>query len=193
MLKTAVGVVVFAVMTILTASTVQRGCQDSMKSATHWLYYPIRDMRTTVAFVPQKGVLLAPDSLSVPVHGQERVPLGASGQPLTGLDLTNYYAERLTNPVASDDSSVARGQRKFLRTCVPCHGQSMKGDGPVAALFMPPPDLLSANARGRRDGFIYSYIRNGGAIMPSYGALVSAHEAWDLVNFIRHMQRTSPR
>ena len=193
MLKTAVGVVVFSVLTMMTASTVQRGCQDSMKSATTLAYYPIRDMRTSVAFMPQKGMLLAPDSLSVPVHGMERVPLGASGQPLAGLDLTNYYAERAVNPTASDDSSVARGQRKFMRTCVPCHGQSMKGDGPVAARFMPPPDLLGANSRGRKDGFIYSYIRNGGAIMPSYGAMVSAHEAWDLVNYIRHMQRTSPR
>lgn len=193
MLKSVIGVIVFAVMTMLTASTVQRGCQDSIRSATTWTYFPIRDMRTSVALMPQKGVLLAPDSTSVPVQGLERVPVNASGQPLTGLELTNYYAATVTNPVASDDSSVARGQRKFLRTCVPCHGQSLKGDGPVAARFLPPPDLLSANGRGRADGFIYSYIRNGGSIMPSYGAQVTAQEAWDVVNYIRHMQRTSPR
>jgi mono/diheme cytochrome c family protein len=193
MLKTALGVVIFAVLTIFTASTAQRGCQDSMKSATHWSYYPIRDMRSTVAFTPQKGSLRAPDSLSVPVQGMERVPVGASGQALAGLDLTNYYAERLANPVASDDSSIARGQRKFMRTCIPCHGTGMKGDGPVAARFMPPPDLMGASARARKDGFIYSYIRNGGAIMPSYGAMVTAQEAWDLVNYIRHMQQVSPR
>jgi mono/diheme cytochrome c family protein len=193
MLKTALGVVVFAVLTMLTASTVQRGCQDSIRSATQWAYFPIRDMRSSVALMPQKGFLRAPDSSSVPVQGLERAPMGAAGQPLSGLELTNFYAATLTNPVASDDSSVARGQRKFTRTCVPCHGQSMKGDGPVAAKFIPPPDLLGSNTRGRADGFIYSYIRNGGSIMPSYGAQVTAKEAWDLVNFIRHMQRTSPR
>jgi mono/diheme cytochrome c family protein len=70
---------------------------------------------------------------------------------------------------------------------------SLKGDGPVAARFLPPPDLLGSSARGRRDGFIYSYIRNGGAVMPSYGAQVTAQEAWDLVNYLRHQQRTNPR
>jgi mono/diheme cytochrome c family protein len=69
----------------------------------------------------------------------------------------------------------------------------MAGDGPVAALFMPPPDLLAEPTRLRKDGYIYSYIRHGGAVMPSYGAQVTAEEAWNLVNYIRHMQKTSPR
>lgn len=193
MLKTAVGVVAFAVVTILSTSVAQRGCQDATRSATHLAYYPIRDMRWSVAIQPQKTMLLAPDSLSVPVGGREQPPVDASGKPLAGLDLTMKLAATLTNPTASDDSSIARGRRKFMRTCVPCHGQSMKGDGPVAARFIPPPDLLAATTRGRADGFIYSYIRNGGAVMPSYGAQVTAPEAWDLINFIRFMQRTSPR
>lgn len=193
MLKTIAGTLVFGVLTILTASTAQRGCQDSVRSATQLAYFRIRDMRTTVAITPQKGLLLAPDSASVPYGGMELPPTDASGRPLTGLDLTKRLAETLANPIASDDSSIARGERKFQRTCVPCHGAGMKGDGPVAARFMPPPDLLGSSGRGRADGFIYSYIRNGGAVMPSYGAQVTSREAWDVVNYIRHMQRTSPR
>jgi hypothetical protein len=69
----------------------------------------------------------------------------------------------------------------------------MAGDGPVAAAFMPPPDLLGESARGRSDGFIYSYVRYGGAIMPRYGHLIAAEAIWDVVNYLRHMQRTSPR
>jgi mono/diheme cytochrome c family protein len=98
-----------------------------------------------------------------------------------------------TNPQAADDSSIARGQRKFVRTCVPCHGTTLKGDGPVAAKFIPPPDLLASLTRGRSDGYIYAYIRHGGAVMPNYGALVTAHEAYDLINYIRHEQKTNPR
>lgn len=185
--------VVLVVLTMLTASTAQRGCQDAVHSLTTWSYPPIRDMRTSVALMPQKGVLLQPDSLSVPIQGLELPPVGPAGKPLTGLELTNTLAATLQNPVASDDSSIARGRRKFMRTCVPCHGQTLKGDGPVAARFLPPPDLLAPNSRGRKDGFIYSYIRNGGSIMPSYGAIVTAQEAWDLVNFIRHEQQVNPR
>jgi mono/diheme cytochrome c family protein len=80
-----------------------------------------------------------------------------------------------------------------MRTCVPCHGASLRGDGPVVAKYIPPPDLLAAMTRGRSDGYIYAYIRHGGAVMPNYGALVTAHEAYDLINYIRHEQKTHPR
>jgi hypothetical protein len=58
---------------------------------------------------------------------------------------------------------------------------------------MPPPDLLAQATRERKDGFLYSYIRFGGIVMPSYGAQVTALEAWNVVNYLRHMQKTSPR
>ena len=66
-------------------------------------------------------------------------------------------------------------------------------DGPVAALFMPPPDLLGEATRDRTDGYLYSYIRHGGVVMPAYGAQVTAEEAWHLINYIRNMQKVSPR
>ena len=193
MLKGAIGLVILAVLTLFTSGTARRGLQDLLHSATHWSYFPVRDMRRSVALMPQKVVTRPPDSLSVPIQGRELLPLDASGAPLTGLDLTNRLAETLENPVARDDSSVARGQRKFMRTCVPCHGSKLAGDGPVAAKFVPPPDLLGSNSRARKDGFIYSYIRNGGAIMPSYGAIVTSQEAWDLINYLRDRQKKSPR
>ena len=37
------------------------------------------------------------------------------------------------------------------------------------------------------------HVSYGVQVMPSYGAQVTAKEAWDLVNYIRHMQSTSPR
>jgi len=144
-------------------------------------------MRKTVGIVPQKTYLLAPDTLSVPTTGRERWDANQALAERGRLEAT------FTNPQAANDSSIARGQRKFLKTCIPCHGVSMKGDGPVAAKFIPPPDLLGSTTRGRTDGYIYSYIRHGGAIMPSYGAQVTAQEAYDRINFIRHQQKTNPR
>jgi mono/diheme cytochrome c family protein len=181
MLRAGLGTVALLILTMMTASTTQRGCQDLKQAWTHWSYYPVRDMRLTVAIVPQRDVLRPPDTLSVPMNGRDIV-----------RDRDRLIAT-FVNPEPMSDSSVARGERKFQKTCIPCHGVSMKGDGPVAARFIPPPDLLGANTRGRADGFIYSYIRHGGAIMPSYGAQVTAQEAYDLINYIRHMQKTSPR
>jgi mono/diheme cytochrome c family protein len=102
-------------------------------------------------------------------------------------------AARLTSPFPSSPASIAKGDSIFHKFCVPCHGPSMMGNGPVAAQFMPPPDLLAEQTRGRKDGYIYSYIRNGGVVMPSYGFQVSAEEAWHVIHYLRHMQQTSPR
>jgi mono/diheme cytochrome c family protein len=164
------------------------GCRDAMTALTHLTYYPHKDMRTTVAPVPQQVVLLAPDSASVPVTGRP-----------DHLDEQRLIADRigataaLRNPVPASAASVQGGEREFRRLCVPCHGKSMAGDGAVARSFIPPPDLLSEAIRGRSDGYIYSYVRYGGAVMPRYGHLIGAASIWDVVNYIRHMQRTSPR
>jgi mono/diheme cytochrome c family protein len=179
--KFAAGLLVLAVVALFTSIGAQQGCRDATQSAIHWGYFSKRDMRRTVALMPQKTMMMAPDTGSVPVSGREIF-----------FD-RDVDAGRFTNPQAPDDSSLARGQRKFMKTCVPCHGPAMASNGPVAPQFMPPPDLLAEMSRQRSDGFIYSYIRTGGVVMPSYGAQVTAREAYDLINYIRHMQKVSPR
>ncbi len=181
--KGALPVVIVAVLTLFAAATFRQGWRDMVHSAIHWSYSPIRDMRETVVLNPQKVSLRAPDSLSVPVNGIDR-DLGR-----------DVLAATLVNPTAPADldSSIRRGEIKFQKTCIPCHGPAMAGNGAVAPMFMPPPDLLAAATRARKDGYIYSYIRHGGVVMPSYGAQVTRQEAWDLVNYIRHMQKVSPR
>ena len=181
MLKGGIGLIAVALFALAGAGTFQRGCQDLKTSLTHLNYYPKRDMRSTVALLPQRGFYRAPDSIGVPTVGRE-----------LRLD-REVLAATLTNPIPTSDASIAAGERKFAKTCVPCHGKTLKGDGPVAAKFIPPPDLLGPTTRARKDGYIYSYIRHGGAVMPSYGAQVSAEEAWHLINYIRHLQQTSPR
>ena len=187
MLKSILLAVGFLAM--LGGAVFERGCRDLRTSLTHLPYYKTRDMRTSILIVPQHTYLKAPDSLSVPVGGREVW----NADPAKALEERTRLEKTFTNPQAADDSSIARGQRKYMRTCVPCHGTSLKGDGPVSAKYIPPPDLLAAMSRGRSDGFIYSYIRHGGAVMPSYGALVTAHEAHDLINYIRREQKTNPR
>jgi mono/diheme cytochrome c family protein len=169
--------------------SVQQGCKDLRHSVTHLGYYSTRDMRTTVALDPARGFVREPDTTAIPTTGVDR--------PLAGLQVTpeerDAFAATFVNPVAPDDSSIARGLRKYGKTCLPCHGKSLAGDGAAAALFMPPPDLLAEATRARKDGFIYSYVRHGGIVMPSYGAQVTKAEAYDLINYVRHMQKTSPR
>ncbi len=174
---------------VLGGSAFERGCRDAQNSLLHLRYFPKRDMRSTVALIPQQGYMKGPDSISVPTTGKELW----NPDPALAVAERTRLEKTFVNPQAADDSSIARGARKFMRTCVPCHGATLKGDGPVAAKFIPPPDLLAALTRGRTDGYIYTYIRHGGAVMPNYGALVTVHEADDLINYIRYEQKIHPR
>ena len=176
-----------AFVAIWGGATLQRGCHDATLSLTHLAYWDKRDMRHTVVIEPQKMFLMAPDSMSVPVTGEERWNPRNEQAERERLDKT------FTVPTPSDSASIARGELKFKRTCIPCHGLSLKGDGPVIAKYIPPPDLLGPTDRARSDGFIYGYIRHGGAVMPSYGAQVTASEAWDLIHYVRDQQRKNPR
>jgi mono/diheme cytochrome c family protein len=171
----------------------QQGCRDLKSSLTHLTYYPIRDMRQTIVIDPQRGdpmrpkltPFVGPDSLAVPTMDTDR---WMSEAP---YEMADQHVQ--APAVAIMDSSIARGDTLFHNFCWTCHGMTMAGDGPVAAQFMPPPDLLAEATRKRTDGYIYMYMRHGGVVMPSYGNALSSHDAWDIVHYIRSMQKASPR
>ena len=183
-----------AVLAIMGAATAEQGWKDVKQAWTKWDYYPIRDMRRTVVVNPQKVAMLAPDSLAIPVQGRDLENDYLKNPDHNAVDLATRLGDQLKDPTeGATDSSVARGERKFLKTCIPCHGKVMAGDGPVAPMFMPPPDLLAESTRNRKDGYIFSYIRHGGMVMPPYGAQVTTAEAWDLIHYLRSMQKSQPR
>lgn len=95
----------------------------------------------------------------------------------------------LRNPIQATPKSVENGRRLFEIFCALCHGAKGKGMGPVAAKFIPPPDLTLPMFQQRTDGFIYGTIRNGGAVMPPYAEALSSEDRWDIVNFLRSLQR----
>ena len=188
MLKSLALALVVLVAAAFTVGGFRHGLHDLRNSWLIWNYPVIRDMRYSVVVNPQKVATRSPDSLTVPTTGWGDY-----------LDEDALTADRekatagLVNPIPLSDESWKRGEAKFKIMCTPCHGVQMLGNGMVASKFMPPPDLLAIQTRGRTDGFMFSYIRHGGVVMPRYGQSVTANEAWDLVNYIRHMQKVSPR
>ena len=188
MLKAVASLLVIVAAAAWVGATTNRGCLDIRTSFTQLAYSPIRDMRRTIAVLPNKVTMRPPDSLSVPITGREVMP-----DPNVLMSDRASIAARFVDSTAADDSSLARGERMFNRLCVPCHGPQMQGNGPVAPRFMPPPDLLGATTRGRTDGYIYTYIRFGGAIMPKYGHALTEAQTWDVIHFIRQRQKASPR
>ncbi|HTQ48473.1 MAG TPA: cytochrome c [Polyangiaceae bacterium] len=169
-----------------------QGCEDVKRSITHLRYYPIRDMRQTVVIDPQRRD---------PTHPQWLSFTGPDSQAVPTMDVDRWQGDppydaaskNVASPNVAMDASVVRGDTLFHNFCWTCHGMAMAGDGPVAPMFMPPPDLLAAPTRARTDGYIFMYMRHGGVVMPSYGNAISAKDAWDIVHYIRAMQKANPR
>lgn len=132
------------------------------------------NMTETPRIVAGERVFTMPAGL-VPRGGELTVPKEAR-------DL----AAKQPNLVRPTPESIAVGKEHFQVYCTPCHGEGGKGDGPVAARFIPPPDLTNAGLqKARTDGYWHSYIRVGGVIMPSYGEALSSEESWQIVNYLR--------
>lgn len=170
----------------LWSASFQNGCSDLTKSVTHLSYYPIRDMRQTVVIDPQRTVFRGPDSLAVPTIGRDRWNETMEGAPW------DKAMKDMKDPYVSDAASLVRGDTLYHRVCWTCHGMNMSGIGPVTDSYMPAANLLGENARQQPDGYLYMYMRHGGAVMPSYGNALSKRDAWDVVHWIRSMQTSTP-
>ncbi len=98
-------------------------------------------------------------------------------------------AAALRNPVAPDATSIAAGRQLYDKHCAGCHGDAGKGDGSMGEELNPKPaNLVDADWKhGSTDGEIFTLIRDGarGTGMKAYSRKLTAHQVWDVVNYIR--------
>lgn len=138
------------------------------------------DMANQISAKPQESV--STNNPGMKPFPKRSVPVPATASLVKDM----AAAEKLVNPVAADDKSVAQGGRLYQIYCTPCHGNAGKGDGLVGAkMLLKPYDLTAEQTAGRTDGFIWGYMTFGGAIMPTYANDLSPTERWQVVSYIR--------
>jgi len=97
---------------------------------------------------------------------------------------------RKKNPVAVSESSLATGQKIFVKRCVACHGKTGNGDGPDAAdLGIHPAKLSDPVIRQETDSELFWKITVGKKPMPNYGTRLSAADRWNVINYLRSLAR----
>jgi mono/diheme cytochrome c family protein len=116
-----------------------------------------------------------------------------------GLAVALFVASRMffagdpVNPTSATVDSIARGTRLYTNNCSACHGVNARGGGPMAGTTaVPPPALTGSTSHlgGRTDGELFRIIVNGqSGGMPAWGGKLSDNEIWDVVNFLRSLDR----
>jgi cbb3-type cytochrome c oxidase subunit III len=98
-------------------------------------------------------------------------------------------AAKVTNPVKADPASIAAGKQVFEKNCASCHGKTGKGDGMMGEELTPKPADLTRGEwkHGSTDGEIFAVIKDGvkGTGMKSFNSKLTAHQIWDVVNYVR--------
>lgn len=95
----------------------------------------------------------------------------------------------LTNPIAADADSLARGATVYAAYCATCHGDGGMGDGPVGAGLDPAPAPVAHTSQMTGDDYLFWRISEGGvafqtAMLPWKGTL-DEPARWDVINYMR--------
>jgi len=94
------------------------------------------------------------------------------------------------NPITANESSLAAGQKVYLKRCVSCHGRTGNGDGPDAAdLGIHPAKLSDPTIQQQTDGELFWKITVGKKPMPNYATRLSATDRWNVINYLRSLAR----
>lgn len=165
-------------------------------------YWAGRHMRDSRAFDPYENTIAPPEN-SVPFasgNNTSRPGRLNTGQSEPGVmpavftqaDLFTPLVQDMPNPVPANQASLERGEVLFDRVCAVCHGPT--GVGAQANIIDKFPLLAGFDISGPQtsaytDGFIYGKIRVGGPIMPAYGHQISHFDRWNIVNYLRVLQR----
>src|SRR5918999_6251482 len=107
-------------------------------------------------------------------------------------------AAKMKNPVAASAESIAAGRKLYDRHCAECHGDTGKGDGMAGeGLDEKPSNLADADwEHGSTDGEMFVVIRDGAgpkSEMKPFGKKIPGRQIWDVVNFVRTLNKRTTR
>lgn len=103
----------------------------------------------------------------------------------------------LSSPLEGTAAQLREGRLGYQQFCLPCHGETGEGDGPVMNVdgqfprrmpATPAVDLTTGTGPERSEGYVWGMIANGRGLMPSYER-IPRHRRWAIVEYVEHLQR----
>jgi len=173
---------------LMTVSVLLVGCNIDKSKPNIEL---IQDMMESPAIKAQEYDPTAPNGISARIPPAGTVPQGFEPYPFgndfeASTNNKNPYGGEFTEEVLSV------GQKFYNTQCMVCHGGQLEGglQATVAqGMALKPPALNSDKIKGWTDGQIYHVITMGQGVMGAYGHHIPAKYRWQVVNYIRHLQK----
>ncbi len=96
----------------------------------------------------------------------------------------------IRNPFPPTAASVEAGQRLYGQRCMPCHGPTGRGNGPLAAALHPPPADLVVHVPLHTDHDLFQIIHDGvaGTAMAPFGGPMTDEEIWYAINYLKTLE-----
>ncbi len=159
------------------------------RGAEHPPFDYMPDMQRSIAydaFAPNP-VLAKGQTLRAPATGtiaRGFLPLGFG----EGLEEAARADRELHNPIPRTAATLARGAELYLTFCLPCHGPTGAGDGPLVPRIAAPPAYNSPQIRAYQPGRLFHVITFGRGRMAAYRAQIRTDDRWRLVHHLESLQ-----
>lgn len=152
----------------------------------------IQDMMVSPALKAQSYDESSPHHSSMRVPPENTAPVGFAPYKFKGN--VDGASKDLQNPLAGngDPEVLMVGQKYFETQCAVCHGQKGLGNpdsNVVKNMALKPPPVVSDKIKAWPDGHIYHVITEGQGVMGPYASHVPQAYRWQLVNYIRFLQK----
>ena len=146
----------------------------------------MKDMYNQISIKSQeRGMMMTFPVGIVSVDGRsyETQPL-----PMSWADAEKNPKTTTKNMVKATQDSIQNGKRIYNIYCAACHAENGMGITPVTQKGMPamPIKMMTQTFT---DGHLYKKIKHGGAIMPPFGYATSEQERWNIVNYLRVLEK----
>lgn len=152
----------------------------------------IQDMMESPAIKPQEYDDSAPNN-----SGSRVPPEGTQPQGFVPYKYSDFLAAAANpNPLAGQftEEVLKTGTKYYTIHCTICHGANGQGGEQMSVaetMALKPPALTSDKIRGWTDGQIYHVISMGQGVMGPYAAHIPQKYRWQVVNYVRHLQKTN--
>ncbi|WP_413287864.1 c-type cytochrome [Bdellovibrio sp. HCB337] len=153
----------------------------------------IQDMMESPAIKAQEYDESSPNHSGMRVPADKTAPVGFTPYQFKG---NLEGASKNPNPLAGkmDDDVLMIGQKYFETQCMVCHGQKGAGNpdsNVVKNMALKPPSVVTDKVKGWTDGHLYHVITEGQGVMGPYASHVPQAYRWQVVNYIRFLQKES--